>query len=259
MNKLKKKHNQNLALLLAIAIGTFLPLSSPAFAEEVHTHWGYGGAENPTQWGSLKKDFVLCETGREQSPINIKNAVVSSPANISFDYKPSPLVVVNNGHTIQVNYAKGSAVTINGEKFSLIQFHFHTPSEHEINNKASALELHLVHRNEAGKLAVVGVLLNKGKANAVIEEVWNNIPEVGKTNTISDRLINAANLLPKSRSYYSYAGSLTTPPCSEGVKWNLLVEPMTVSEEQIETFAKIYQVDARPVQPTNGRNIELHR
>jgi|JFJP01.1.fsa_nt_gi carbonic anhydrase len=247
------------AWLLALFIGKLLLLTPSALAGETNPHWGYGGSENPTQWGSLSKDFQLCETGRSQSPINIKNAVVRDPANISFDYQHSPLVVVNNGHTIQVNYAQGSSVTINGEKFSLLQFHFHTPSEHTINNKASALELHLVHRNEAGKFAVVGVLLNQGKENSLIKEIWENIPATGKTNTISDRLINATNLLPKSKSYYSYSGSLTTPPCSEGVKWNILVEPITVSAEQIETFAKIYQVDARPIQPTNSRIIQLHR
>lgn len=126
------------------------------------------------------------------------------------------------------------------------------------------MELHLVHRNEAGQLAVVGVLLNSGTTNSLIEEVWKNIPAAGKTNTVSDRLINASSLLPSrksyySKSYYSYAGSLTTPPCSEGVKWNVFVEPMTASKEQIETFTKIYQVDARPIQPTNRRIIQLHR
>jgi len=256
------KNIKNMLSLLAIAIVaiTCLFLSPAVFARsEGSSHWGYGGAENPTQWGQLNRDFELCELGKAQSPINIKNPVVSTPTNINFDYKPTPLVVVNNGHTIQVNYEQGSSVNINGEKYSLLQFHFHTPSEHTINSKASALELHLVHRNDAGKLAVVGVLLTEGNANPVIEEVWQNIPETGKTNTVSDRLINAVNLLPRSKAYYSYVGSLTTPPCSEGVKWNVLVEPMTVSEEQIASFAKIYQVDARPVQPTNGRNIELHR
>ena len=254
-----KLHTKPFTWVLALALGTLQPLTSPALAGDVNPHWGYGGSENPTQWGSLSKDFELCEIGRDQSPINIKSAVVSTPANISFDYKLSPLVVINNGHTIQVNYAQGSSVTINGEKFSLLQFHFHTPSEHTINNKASALELHLVHRNEVGKLAVIGILLNEGKANTLIEEVWKNIPATGKTNTVSDRLINAANLLPKGRSYYSYSGSLTTPPCSEGVKWNVFVEPITVSAEQIEAFEKIYQVDARPIQPTNSRIIKLHR
>ena len=148
---------------------------------------------------------------------------------------------------------------INDEKYELVQFHFHTPSEHEINNKAAAMELHLVHRNEAGKLAVVGVMLTKGKENSLIKEIWENIPATGKTNTVSNIKINAANLLPSSKSYYSYTGSLTTPPCSEGVKWNVFVEPITVSEEQIEAFEKIYQVDARPIQPTNRRAIQLHR
>ncbi len=253
------KFNKHLLLLIAIAIVAVPTLSTPALAGEGTPHWGYGGAENPTQWGSLGKDFALCESGRDQSPINIKNAVESTPAKINFDYKSSPLVVVNNGHTIQVNYAKGSTVTINGEKYALLQFHFHTPSEHEINDKATAMELHLVHRNEAGKLAVVGVMLNKGKANALIEQVWQNIPASGKTNTVSDRMINAADLLPKSMAYYSYDGSLTTPPCSEGVKWNVFVEPMTISEEQIEAFEKIYQVDARPIQSANGRPVQLHR
>jgi carbonic anhydrase len=259
MNKLNQKRSKNVLLLLAIVIATLSTLSTSALAGETTPHWSYGGAENPTQWGRLGKDFALCETGRDQSPINIKNAVDSTPAKISFDYKPSPLVVVNNGHTIQVNYAPGSTVTIDGEKYSLLQFHFHTPSEHEIKDKASAMELHLVHRNEAGQLAVVGVLLNRGTANALIEEVWKNIPATSKTNTVSDRMINASSLLPSRKSYYSYAGSLTTPPCSEGVKWNVFVEPITVSEEQIETFTKLYQVDARPIQPINGRAIKLHR
>ncbi len=261
MSRISKNLLLCLSILLAITMISVMDLTSlsPVLAAELAPRWGYGGAENPTQWGSLNKDFALCELGRDQSPINIKNAVEDTPAKINFDYKSSPLVVVNNGHTIQVNYAKGSTVTINGEKYALLQFHFHTPSEHEINDKATAMELHLVHRNEAGKLAVVGVMLNEGKANALIEQVWQNIPATGKTNTVSDRLINAADFLPKSMAYYSYDGSLTTPPCSEGVKWNIFVEPMTISEEQIAAFEKIYQVDARPIQSANGRTVQLHR
>jgi carbonic anhydrase len=257
MNLLNKNYVKQVMLLFAIALTTLL--ITPVFAAVGSPHWSYGGTENPTQWGKLSKDFALCELGRDQSPINIKNVVEDSPAKIKFDYKPSPLSIVNNGHTIQVNYAEGSAVTINGEKYSLLQFHFHTPSEHNINDKASAMELHLVHRNEAGKLAVVGVMLNQGKQNPLIAEIWKQIPDVGETNTVSDRLINAANLLPSKKSYFSYAGSLTTPPCSEGVSWNVFVEPITVSEEQIATFTNLYQVDARPLQPINGRTVQLHR
>jgi carbonic anhydrase len=219
----------------------------------------------------LSEDFALCKLGKQQSPINISlsskiNGKISgkdnpevTPPKINFDYKSSPLAVVNNGHTIQVNYAQGSSASIDGENYALLQFHFHTPSEHTINNKASAMELHLVHRSEAGKLAVIAVMLSKGKSNSLIEEIWQNIPDVGKTNAVSDRMINAADLLPSNQDYVSYDGSLTTPPCSEGVKWNIFVNPITISEAQIETFEKIYQVDARPIQPTNNRTVQLHR
>lgn len=244
--------------LLAIALVTLALLTTPVLAAE-SPHWSYGGTANPTQWGKLSDDFTMCELGKDQSPIDIKNTIEASPANINFDYKPSPLSVVNNGHTIQVNYAQGSNVSINGEQYSLLQFHFHTPSEHEINDRASAMELHLVHRNDVGKLAVVGVMLNVGKPNPLIAEIWKQIPDIGETNMVSDRFINAANLLPENKAYYSYNGSLTTPPCSEGVSWNIFVEPITVSEEQIETFTKIYQVDARPLQPINSRTVQLHR
>jgi carbonic anhydrase len=257
-NDIYLKYFKKLFTPLAIAISFFLVMSSPVLAAQLPPHWSYGGTENPTQWGSISQDFALCELGNNQSPINIKNAIASTPAKISFDYKSSPLSVVNNGHTILVTYAEGSTVTIDGQKYALLQFHFHTPSEHEVNAKASAMELHLVHRNAAGKLAVVGVMLNQGKANPLIEEIWKNIPATGKTNTVSDRLINAIALLPSHKAYYSYDGSLTTPPCSENVKWNIFVEPMTISEEQIEAFEKFYQVDARPLQPTNDREILLH-
>jgi carbonic anhydrase len=257
MNLLNKNYVKNVMLLLAIA--AILLVATPVLAAVSSPYWSYGGVENPTQWGKLSDDFALCELGRDQSPINIKDTVEDSPAKIDFDYKPSPLIVVNNGHTIQVNYAQGSTVTINGKKYALLQFHFHTPSEHNINDKASAMELHLVHRNEAGQLAVVGIMLSQGLANPLIAEIWKQIPDIGETNTVSDRLINASNLLPSKKSYFSYMGSLTTPPCTEGVSWNLFLEPITVSKEQVETFAKIYQVDARPLQPVNGRTVQLHR
>ncbi len=258
MNTLNHSLFKKIGLVLIIVMATLF-LSIPVLAASGTTHWSYGGAENPTQWGKLTKDFAQCELGKNQSPIDIKNAVQGAPANITFDYKPSPLNIVNNGHTIQVNYEQGSTVSINGEEYSLVQFHFHTPSEHQINDKASALELHLVHSNAAGKLAVVGVLINEGQKNLLIEEIWKQIPDVGVTNKVSDHLINASGFLPNNKAYYSYSGSLTTPPCSEGVKWNLFVEPITASEEQIETFAKIYQVDARPLQPINARTVQLHR
>jgi carbonic anhydrase len=244
--------------LILPVLGGLVVLSSPVGAGEKSPHWSYGGEANPTQWGRLGHDFAVCETGKYQSPIDIDNAVVSSPSTIKFNYSSVPLVVVNNGHTIQVNYPEGSTVNINGNEYALLQFHFHTPSEHTEEGRASAMELHLVHRNDAGKLAVVGVMLEKGNANPAIDTIWGHIPGKEKTNEVKGVKIDAAELLPKSTTYFSYSGSLTTPPCSEEVSWNVMREPIQVSEEQIAAFEAIYQVNARPVQPLNGRTIELH-
>jgi carbonic anhydrase len=252
-----KKYLSIAAICILISIaGLFGGL--PVLSAGTQPDWGYSGATNPTEWGKLSPDYAKCELGVEQSPIDIKGAVKRVLAPIVFDYKSSPLVVVNNGHTIQANYAAGSSIAIDGEKYALLQFHFHTPSEHQIAGKAAALEVHLVHRNVAGTLAVVGLMMNKGKEHPLISKVWQAIPATGKTKTLKTMTINAIDLLPTDRSYYSYAGSLTTPPCSEGVKWHVLKAPISLSEQQITTFEKLYQVDARPIQSINSRKIELH-
>jgi carbonic anhydrase len=258
MDTIRKICLKSVLIFVAFALSAIAIFPPHALAVEVIPSWSYGGISNPTRWGELSPDFATCELGKDQSPINITRAIKGKPAQIAFNYNPTPLVVVNNGHTIQVNYAPGSTVTINGEEYSLLQFHFHTPSEHTIEGNASAMEMHLVHRNAVGKLAVVGVMIKEGSANPLIDEIWQNIPATGKTKTVKGPVINAANLLPRDKSYFSYAGSLTTPPCSEGVKWNILTESISVSEAQINEFGNIYQVDARPVQSTNGRIIELH-
>ncbi len=239
-------------------LGGFVAFSSLVSAGESAPEWSYGGDTNPTQWGRLGQDFATCEVGRDQSPINIEKVVVSTPSNIAFNYDSVPLVVVNNGHTVQVNYPEGSSVSIDGDDYELLQFHFHTPSEHTVEEQASAMELHLVHRNEAGELAVVGVMLEAGASNPVIDTIWAHIPQEEGTNQVENTTINVADLLPASTAYFDYAGSLTTPPCSEGVRWNILQEPIQVSKKQIDTFETLYQVNARLTQPTNGRIIELH-
>ncbi|MEA5567222.1 carbonic anhydrase family protein [Anabaena sp. UHCC 0399] len=257
MNLINKKWCKNILVFVTFFIGLITIPSVQTFAGEGTPDWGYGGAANPTQWAQISHDFALCELGRDQSPINLVSAIKEKLQPIFFNYKPTPLVVVNNGHTLQVNYAPGSTITINGEKYTLLQFHFHTPSEHTIGGKAAAMELHLVHRNDAGQLSVVGIMMKEGAANRLINEIWQYIPAVGETKTVS-RTINAAAFLPNTKAYFSYPGSLTTPPCSEGVRWNVLVEPITVSKEEISIFQKLYQVNARPIQPVNGRVIELH-
>lgn len=272
MTKIAKLLKDRLLSVQAIALSSCLMIIllltnlaiAPVWSDSIH--WDYDGAENPANWGKLSDKFRLCELGKTQSPINIKNLSIGSPANIKFDYRPSPLEVTNNGHSIQVNYAKGSTVTIDGEKYMLVQFHFHSPSEHQINDQAAPMELHLVHSripqnseaSTSNQLAVLGVMLEQGVANPLITEVWKNIPKIGATQKVSTTLINAMNLLPASQSYFSYDGSLTTPPCSEGVKWKLFTQPLTVSPAQIATFTKLYPNDARPVQPLNERMVELH-
>ena len=231
-----------------------------SLADDATSEWGYGGAANPTHWGEMDDEFYQCEVGRDQSPINLDNAVDSSPANLKFDYQDTLLNVVNTGHTIQVNYQPGSTISIDGETYELIQLHFHTPSEHQIAEEAAPMELHLVHQNDAGELAVVGVMMAASEAdNPVIDSIWQQIPEKNSQNIVEEQTINAINLLPENKTYFSYTGSLTTPPCSEGVSWMVLAEPIQVSERQVTAFTNLYQVNARPVQAVNGRQVELHR
>lgn len=233
-----------------------------SLAETDETHWEYGGASNASKWGELSPEFESCEIGRDQSPINLDDPDSYQPeelAEIQFNYQPSTVEVINNSHTVVVNYEPGSTININNEEYELIQFHFHTPSEHTINNEASAMEVHFVHQNEAGKLAVVGVMMNSGAENPLISSIWDVIPDGSKAVDSQSMSLNAADLLPNNKNYFSYEGSLTTPPCSEGVSWNVLLEPIEVSLEQIETFSSLHPYNARPIQPTNGRSVELYQ
>lgn len=223
--------------------------------------WHYGGAHNPTKWGDLKPEYAACKNGSSQSPINLEPAKISKAnlAKIEFSYQDVPLTIANNGHTIQVNYPPGSWVKIGEQKYDLLQFHFHTPSEHTVNNRAAGMELHLVHKNQAGQLAVIAVLIEQGKPHELLETIWEYIPETDEVVEESNLKINASKLLPPNQTYYSYSGSLTTPPCSEGVNWQVLATPIEASPEQIEAFAEIYHVNARPVQPLSNREIVFNK
>lgn len=232
----------------------------PEKAVESHAvHWTYGGEVNPTRWGEISPEYVLCETGTAQSPVNIENISEEGAGKIEFNYQPSPLDVVNNTHTIQVNYQPGSSIAIDGEQYELVQYHFHTPSEHQINKNAYAMELHLVHKNQQNQLAVVGVMIEAGNTNPVLEKIWEAMPKTEGENKLDAVEINVKDLLPANASYYSYTGSLTTPPCSEGIKWNVLTTPIQASEEQIAEFMEVYDVNARPIQPVGNRKIVLKK
>ena len=218
-------------------------------------HWGYIGEEGPNNWGKLSPEFSICKSGRTQSPINIDSSAIGADLpRLEINYGNSPLKVINNGHTIQVNYESGSFLNIDGESYELLQFHFHHPSEHKIDNQSFPMELHLVHQNHKGAFAVLGVLLKQGEENKTLESIWKALPKTeGSEQTIADVTINASNLLPADRSSYRYHGSLTTPPCSENVHWIVLQKPVEVSNLQMQTFAELFPMNARPVQSLNRR------
>lgn len=168
------------------------------------------------------------------------------------------VAVIDNGHTIQVNYAPGSWLDVGGARYELVQFHFHKPSEEKVDGRSRAMVAHLVHKNAAGKLAVVAVFLDGGGANAMIDSIWKNLPKEKLSQVlIPGATVDATALLPKNHGYYTFQGSLTTPPCSEEVTWLVLKTPVKIASAEIEQFGKIYPMNARPTQPLNDRLIQV--
>lgn len=224
-------------------------------------HWGYEGHGGPAHWGDLASEYTMCKTGKAQSPINIDTKTAAEGHNgqksvLKFDYSAMADNVVNNGHTIQVNMKKGSSVLINGAKYNLVQFHFHSPSEHEVNGKPYDMVAHLVHANDKGQLAVIAIMFRKGHENKELKKVWANLPgHSGGKHSLTAMHVNPANLLPTRAAHYHYTGSLTTPPCSEGVNWNVMATPVEASAEQIAAFVKLFPKSVRPVQGVNHRKI----
>lgn len=245
------------ALSFSVLGTTFLVATMLVAMQENPAHWSYKAPEGPAQWASLSPDYETCGIGKDQSPIDIRNPKVSDLPAIRFHYKPSPLTIIDNGHTIQINYQRGSTMEVGEAKYELQQFHFHHPSEEQINGKSAAMVAHLVHKNKDGKLAVIAVLLKPGAENELVQSLWGHLPSTKeKEVTFDDVIIDATNLLPQDRTYYTFLGSLTTPPCTEGVTWFVLKNPMTLSNAQIEQFASIYPLNARPVQPLNDRLVQ---
>ena len=239
----------------ALLLFAFVPALRCASQEHPIEHtWDYAGALGPSHWGDLKPEFVTCKTGHSQSPIDIRKARRAPLAPIYFDYRPSPLHIIDNGHTIMVNYGPGSSISVGGKKYALKQFHFHRPSEEKINGRAFDMTVHLVHEDERGNLAVVAVLLRKGQDSPLLQELWNDLPkEKGKEKVLDNVRINLSELLPADRSYYTFSGSLTTPPCSEDVTWFVLKHPASISAKESERFSRLYRDDARPTQPLHDR------
>ena len=244
--------------LAATLVASGLIAIAPPCAAADPARWAYTGPNGPPKWGKLEKDFAICGSGKEQSPIDIPdaNARKGDLPPLLFNYKPSPLKIIDNGHTIQVNYAPGSWLTVEGKRYQLVEFDFHKPSEYKIDGKGQEMAVHLVHQDKDGKLAIVAIFLDQGKENALIKTLWSNLPQTkGKENVVANAEINAVGLLPQNKDYYTFKGSLTTPPCTENVTWYVLKTPVLISAEEIARFARYYPMNARPVQPLNDRDI----
>lgn len=220
--------------------------------------WSYHGEGGPAHWGRLKDDYATCARGQRQSPVAIEaDQTLKGPAEpITFNYQPSKGTVTNTGHTVQVDVEGHNTLAVRGTTYLLQQFHFHHPAEERIAQQDYPMVAHLVHRDDLGRLAVLAVLLEPGEANALIDKVWTHMPlDVGDSVRLPPDLLDLGALLPKDRRYYQYLGSLTTPPCTEGVLWLILKQPVSLSAAQLQLFGQLYPHNARPLQPLNGRPV----
>lgn len=230
--------------------------STPATGQHEKGHWSYSGHSGPAHWAELDPAFAACGIGRQQSPINIETAFIQPLDHLQVRYQPTKLAVTNNGHTIQHPVDPGSLLDIGKDQYQLLQFHFHAPSEEAIGGKRYAMDIHLVHKNAAGQLAVLTVLVEQGrKDHPIFNELWKSLPGNDETRIFEKKHYSAANVLPVDLSYWTFMGSLTTPPCSENVRWLVLKTPIQLSKKQIDRFRRLYPMNARPVQPLNERAV----
>ena len=229
--------------------------------KEAHkeTHWSYEGDGAPSKWAKLRPDFSLCESGQRQSPIDIHEGIHVDLEPIRFDYRESMFRIIDNGHTVQVNVGEGNSISVMGRTYRLVQLHFHRPSEERIDGRSFEMVMHLVHKDDEGRLAVVAVLIEPGAEHPVVQTFWNNLPLETNLELAPATAVDVNKLLPDTRNYYTYMGSLTTPPCSEGVLWLVLKKPLQISVDQIAIFSRLYRNNARPIQPANGRLIKDSR
>lgn len=220
------------------------------------THWAYEGKDGPENWAKLSPEFATCDAGRSQSPINIEDSIHAAIKPLKAIQKFPAKSIFNNGHTVQINFKEGNMLALDNAAFQMKQIHFHTPSENTIHSKSFPLEAQFVHADSKGNLAVIGVMFTEGKSNPALAKLWEQLPEEEGEPIVLKSRVMPSELMPDNKSYYRFSGSMTTPPCSEGVRWLLMKNPITASKEQIDAIKKaVHQSNNRPVQALNGRVI----
>ncbi|MEO8505336.1 MAG: carbonic anhydrase family protein [Acidobacteriota bacterium] len=252
---MNRSNSRFAAVGLGAVLTLLLPSTSPG-ADEASPQWAYSGATGPEHWGQIVPEFSLCATGKSQSPIDIASPVDEELPALAFEYGAVGGEILNNGHTVQVNFKKGSKLAVDGQVFELKQLHFHVPSENHIRGKSFPLEVHLVHADGAGHLAVVGVMFEDGAPNQALANLWQQMPASAGPAKPLAAAVSAAAFLPTGHGYFRFDGSLTTPPCSEGVRWLLLKKPLTASKAQVDALLHaLGHPNNRPVQPLNARAV----
>lgn len=216
-------------------------------------HWSYDGDTGPSHWGTLDPAYAACIEGSAQSPIDLADAERRQLARIDIAYAQCPVSLVNNGHTVQALVVPGAGIALAGKVYELKQFHFHHGSEHTVAGRRLPMEMHLVHEAEGGALAVIGVFLAEGEPNPALAALWRHLPTTSGPPTVVPGTVDLAALLPRRRTTWRYTGSLTTPPCTEGVEWLVMTEPVAVSAAHIAAFAALFPNSYRPVQPLGDR------
>jgi carbonic anhydrase len=246
---------------IPVIIACLIAATAIASAQHEGPHWEYVGKYGPVNWGKMDPAFRACSEGKEQSPIDIHGAHLNKALKpIEFHYLAGAVTIENNGHTVQITPNPGSYIIANGVRYDLLQFHFHHPAEEAVKGKIDDMDVHLVHKSADGKLAVIGVRFREdsNSPNATLATLWAQMPtQVGQKNNVT--MINPGGLLPGDRGYWTFMGSLTTPPCSEGVRWFVLEQDLPISREQLRYFGQVYKLNSRPVQDLHSRRIEANQ